>query len=169
MSGHKCNQVLFIVLNNKIAIWICCQPTIHINSQSDFYDVQTLVHTRICPDNLQTIYLERFIYLFPPGYVPFAQVLIKYNFLCIYHWQYPVITTIDVQNFELIRCQSQNFLQAYLPYKRRFWRKWIYCTEHFSSFLSLFLVLEKRILLPYFFLFGSTSTRCYFLFPSLFI
>ena len=49
-SSHKCTQILFIILNSKIGIWICSQTRIDLNSQSNFYDVLTLDHTRPCPN-----------------------------------------------------------------------------------------------------------------------
>ena len=41
-SSHKWNQMLFIISNSKLGIWLCSQPRININSKSNFYDVLTI-------------------------------------------------------------------------------------------------------------------------------
>ena len=48
-SSHKWTQILSIIPNYKIGIWLCIQPRIDLNSQSNFYDVLTLDHTSTCP------------------------------------------------------------------------------------------------------------------------
>ena len=40
-SSHKWARMLFIISNSKLGIWLCNQPRIDINSQSNFYDVLT--------------------------------------------------------------------------------------------------------------------------------
>ena len=40
-SSHKWTQMLFIISNYKLGIWIFSQPRIDLNSQSNFYDVLT--------------------------------------------------------------------------------------------------------------------------------
>ena len=40
-SSHKWTQILFIILNPKLGIWLCSQPIQDLNSQSNFYDVLT--------------------------------------------------------------------------------------------------------------------------------
>ena len=40
-SNNKCTQMLFIISDFKLGIWICSQPIIDLNSQSNFYDVLT--------------------------------------------------------------------------------------------------------------------------------
>ena len=39
--SHKWNQILFIISNSKLGIWLCSQPRIDLNSQSNFYYVLT--------------------------------------------------------------------------------------------------------------------------------
>ena len=39
--SHKWTQMLFIISNYTLGIWICSQPRIDLNSQSNFYDVLT--------------------------------------------------------------------------------------------------------------------------------
>ena len=62
-SSHKCTWMLFIIPNSKIGIWLCSQPIIDINSQSNFNDVLTrpykyLVQQSIQEQNaLKTIYM----------------------------------------------------------------------------------------------------------------
>ena len=41
-SSHKWTQILFIISNSKLGIWLCRQPRIDIKSQSKFYDVLTI-------------------------------------------------------------------------------------------------------------------------------
>ena len=70
---HKWTQILFIISNYKLVMWICSQPKLHVNSQSKFYCVLTLYHTSHCPElhillspyNLQDTCLEHIIYLVP--------------------------------------------------------------------------------------------------------
>ena len=40
-SSHKLTRILFIISNSKLGIWLCSQPRIDLNSQSNFYDVLT--------------------------------------------------------------------------------------------------------------------------------
>ena len=40
-SSHKWTRMLFIISKSKLGIWICSQPRIDLNSQSNFYDVLT--------------------------------------------------------------------------------------------------------------------------------
>ena len=40
-SSHKLTQILFIISNSKLGIWLCSQPRIDLNSQSKFYYVPT--------------------------------------------------------------------------------------------------------------------------------
>ena len=40
-SSHKWTRMLFNILNSKLGIWLCSQPRIDLNSQSNFYDVLT--------------------------------------------------------------------------------------------------------------------------------
>ena len=40
-SSHKWTRMLFIISNSKLVIWLCSQPRIDLNSQSNFYDVLT--------------------------------------------------------------------------------------------------------------------------------
>ena len=39
--SHKWTRMLFIISNPKLRIWLCNQPRIYLNSQSNFYDVLT--------------------------------------------------------------------------------------------------------------------------------
>ena len=44
-SSHKWAQMLFIISNSKLGIWLCSQPRIDLNSQSNFYGVLTRPYT----------------------------------------------------------------------------------------------------------------------------
>ena len=46
--SHKWTRIIFILSNSKLGIWICIQPIMDINSQSNVYDVLTLDHTSTC-------------------------------------------------------------------------------------------------------------------------
>ena len=108
-SRHKWTQILFIISNPKLEIYICSQPTIDVNSQSNLYNIIFLDHTRLftelhllwSPTNLQNTYSEKIIYLVPPGYGTFVVVLRKFLFLCIHHWQKPITTTTHAQNIQI--------------------------------------------------------------------
>ena len=39
--SHKWTQMIFIISNSKLGIWLCSHPRIDINSQSKIYDVLT--------------------------------------------------------------------------------------------------------------------------------
>ena len=67
--SHKWNKILFIMSNSKLGIWICSQPRKDLNSQSRFYDVLTIYHTRLCP----TQYTKQ--HTWNTFYVLFHQVL----------------------------------------------------------------------------------------------
>ena len=87
-SSHKWNQILFIILYSKLGICIFSHCTIDVNSQSNFYGVKTLYHTRLfpelhllwIPDTLQTTYLENIIDLVPP----LSSILVL-HYSCILH------------------------------------------------------------------------------------
>ena len=38
-SSHKWTQIIFIISNSKLGIWLCSQIRIDLNSKSNFYDV----------------------------------------------------------------------------------------------------------------------------------
>ena len=40
-SSHKWTRMLFIILSSKLVIWLCSQPRIDLNSQSNLYNVLT--------------------------------------------------------------------------------------------------------------------------------
>ena len=40
--SQKSTQILFIISNYKLVIWICSQSRIDVNSQSNLYDILTL-------------------------------------------------------------------------------------------------------------------------------
>ena len=99
--SHKWTQIIFIILNSKLGIEIWIQPKKDVNSESNFYDVITLDHTRLCseinllwsPENLQTTYFEHIIYLVPPGHVLFKKVSGEFILLCIRFHQDIIFTT----------------------------------------------------------------------------
>ena len=66
--SHKWTQILFIISNSKLGIWIFSQTRIDVNTQSKLYDVLTLHHTRLFPKNPQTTYLEYILHLVPTEY-----------------------------------------------------------------------------------------------------
>ena len=69
--SQKWSQMLFIISNSKLGIWIYSQPVIYLKSQSIVFYVLILYHTSLCPElfllwifsNIQTIYSEHIIYL----------------------------------------------------------------------------------------------------------
>ena len=54
-SSHKWTQMLYIISNSKLWIWLCSQPRIDLNSQYKFYDVLTRPY-KYLSNNLSTIY-----------------------------------------------------------------------------------------------------------------
>ena len=117
-SIHKWTQMLFIISNSKIGIWLCSQPRIDLNSQSNFYDVLTRPYKYLVQQTIKTLYKKNMHSTQSTCY--FHQVMIisrffrKFLSLYILHWQYPIVTTTYEKNFELLKCQSQNFLTVYL-------------------------------------------------------
>ena len=55
-SGHKWTQILFIISNSKLGIWICSQPRIDLNSQSNFYYVLTRPYKYLVQHTIKTLY-----------------------------------------------------------------------------------------------------------------
>ena len=47
-SRHKWTQILFIILNSKLEIWIFIQTKIYVNSKYRCYDGLTLYHKILC-------------------------------------------------------------------------------------------------------------------------
>ena len=123
--SHKWTRILSIISNYNLGICICIQPTIYINSQSNFYNVITLDHTCLCTElhillsipNILTIYSEHILQIFPSVYGPFTQVLSEFLFLCIFRQQEPIVTTAT---FRFPKCQSQNFQPTYISQKIHF-------------------------------------------------
>ena len=72
--GHKWTQILFIILNYTIGIWLCSQPRIYLNSQSKFYDVLTLEHTTTFPTQSTQKNMKHLLHLVSPGYETFTQL-----------------------------------------------------------------------------------------------
>ena len=66
-SSHKWTRMLFIISNPKLGIWLCSQPRIDLNSQSNFYDVLTRPYKYLVQHALKTIYM-----LVSPGYETFT-------------------------------------------------------------------------------------------------
>ena len=57
-SSHKWTRMLFIISNSKLGIWICSQPRIDLNSQSNFYDVLTRPY-KYLSNTLSTLYTKQ--------------------------------------------------------------------------------------------------------------
>ena len=53
--SHKWNEMLFIISNIKLGIWLCSQPIIDINSQSNFYDVLTRPYKYLVQNTINTL------------------------------------------------------------------------------------------------------------------
>ena len=73
-SSHKWTQMLFIISNSKLEIWLCSQPRIDLNSQSKFYDVLTRPY-KYLSNKLSTHYtkqhsLKKIYMLVSPGFTP---------------------------------------------------------------------------------------------------
>ena len=59
-SSHKWTRMLFIISNSKLEIWLCSQPRIDLNSQSNFYDVLTRPYKYLVQHTINTIYQTKF-------------------------------------------------------------------------------------------------------------
>ena len=102
-SSHKLTRILFIILNSKLRIWLCSQPRIDLNSQSNFYDVITRPYTYLVQHTIQQKHALKTIYmLVSPGYETFTLLSSKFISLYILHWQYPIVTTTVDQHFEFL-------------------------------------------------------------------
>ena len=55
-SIHKWTRILFIISNSKLGIWLCSQPRIDLNSQSNFYDVLTRTYKYLFQHTINTLY-----------------------------------------------------------------------------------------------------------------
>ena len=55
-SSHKWTQMPFIILNSKLGIWLCSQPIIDLNSQSNIYDVLTRPYKYLVQHTINTLY-----------------------------------------------------------------------------------------------------------------
>ena len=53
---HKWTQMLLIISNSKLEIWLCIQPRIDLNSQSNFYDVLTRPYKYLVQHTINTLY-----------------------------------------------------------------------------------------------------------------
>ena len=53
--SHKWNRMIFIISNSKLGIWICSQPRIDLNSQSNFYDVLTRPYKYLVHHTINTL------------------------------------------------------------------------------------------------------------------
>ena len=58
-SSHKWTQMLFIISNSNLGIWICSQPRIDLNSQFNFYDVLTRPY-KCLSNTLSTHYTKQY-------------------------------------------------------------------------------------------------------------
>ena len=78
---HKCTRILFIISNTKLGIWICSQPRIDLNSQSNFYDdltipykdlSNTIYKTTCTQDNLHVSFTIVYVVInpLPPSLSP---------------------------------------------------------------------------------------------------
>ena len=65
-SSHKWTRILFIISNYKLGIWICSQPRIDINSQSNFYDVLTRPYKYLSNTLYKTTCTEFILHLVSP-------------------------------------------------------------------------------------------------------
>ena len=75
-SSHKWTRMLFIISNSKLGIWICSQPKIDLNSQSNVYDVLTRPY-KYLSNTLSTLStkqhaLNTIYMLVSPGYETFT-------------------------------------------------------------------------------------------------
>ena len=62
-SSHKWTRMLFIISNPKIGIWLCIQPRIDLNSQSNFYYVLTRPYKYLSNTLYKTTYTEHNLYV----------------------------------------------------------------------------------------------------------
>ena len=46
-SSHKWTQIISMISNSKLGIWICSLPRIYLNSQPNLYGDLTIDHTRL--------------------------------------------------------------------------------------------------------------------------
>ena len=52
-SSHKWTRMLFIISNSKLGIWLCSQPIVDLNSQSNFYDFLTRTYKYLVQHSIQ--------------------------------------------------------------------------------------------------------------------
>ena len=69
-SSHKWTQMLFIISNYKLGIWICSQPRINLNSQSNFYHVLTRPYKYLSNTIYKTICTEENLHVSLIIYLP---------------------------------------------------------------------------------------------------
>ena len=55
-SSHKWTRMLFITQNSKLGIWLCSQPRIDLNSQSNFYNVLTGPYRYLLQHTINKLY-----------------------------------------------------------------------------------------------------------------
>ena len=82
-SSHKWTRIIFIISNSKLVIWICSQPRIDLNSQSNFYDALTRPYKYLSNTLYKTTFTERNLHLVSPGYETFTQLSSNFIFLYI--------------------------------------------------------------------------------------
>ena len=113
------NYILIINLvphtsNYKLGIWICGQPIIYVNSQSNLYAVLIIFHTRVF-SNQSTSYILIINSIFSSSRLWLFQTIIKHPPPpCILRWQYPITTKTHAQTLEYIRVNSQKLLPTTL-------------------------------------------------------
>ena len=113
-SSYKLTQVLIIISNSKLGIWICSQPRIYLHSQSNFYYVPSRPYIYLYNTLYKTAYRKHILHLVLPDYDTFTLLSRQFIFLCILNWQDPIVMATDEQNFEDLICQSHNCFTAYL-------------------------------------------------------
>ena len=62
-SSRKWTQILFIISNSKLGIWICSQLRICVTYQSNLYDVLTIYHTRPFPTQYKKPHTQNKFYI----------------------------------------------------------------------------------------------------------
>ena len=62
-SSHKWTQMLFIISDPKLGIWLCSKARIDLNSKSKFNDVLTLDHTRPCQTQSTKLHTRNKLYI----------------------------------------------------------------------------------------------------------
>ena len=68
-SSHKWTQILFIISNSKLGIWLCSQPRLHLNSETQFLWCSNTSSNKYLSNSIyKSTYTKHIIHLVSPKY-----------------------------------------------------------------------------------------------------